>query len=500
MPATDSPPRILQGGMGAGVSGWRLARAVSAAGELGVVSGTGLDLVLARRLELGDPDGALREALAAFPRRDLADAVLARCFRRGGKAAGAPFHAKPMLSATPGPYAQALLVVGAFVEVWLARRGHDGDVGINLLEKIQAPTLPTLYGAMLAGVAVVLMGAGVPRAIPGALDALARGDAVDLRLDVAGAAPEERFVARFDPRGFLGAPPPTLARPRFVAIVSSATLAGALLRKATGRVDGFVVEGPTAGGHNAPPRGPATLSASGEPVYGPRDVVDLAAMRALGVPFWLAGSYGRPGGLDAARREGAAGIQVGTAFAYCDESGMDPDVRRRVLAASAAGRAEVTTDPRASPTGFPIKVVHLCDTLSDERVYAGRTRVCDLGYLRHAYRRADGALGWRCPAEPVDDYVRKGGDGADTVGRKCVCNGLMATIGQAQVRADGRAEPAFVTSGDAVADVAAFVPRGAQGYTAADVLRVLLDPAAPPTAGAAGRPGGTEGPGPARGG
>ena len=28
----------------------------------------------------------------------------------------------------------------------------------------------------------------------------------------------------------------------------------------------------------------------GEPVYGQRDVVDLEQMRALGVPFWLAGA------------------------------------------------------------------------------------------------------------------------------------------------------------------------------------------------------------------
>mgnify|MGYP000741757026 CR=1 FL=1 len=48
--------------------------------------------------------------------------------------------------------------------------------------------------------------------------------------------------------------PPPLARPRFLAIIASHALATMLARKATGKVDGFVVEGPTAGGHNAPPR------------------------------------------------------------------------------------------------------------------------------------------------------------------------------------------------------------------------------------------------------
>ncbi|MDG4862734.1 hypothetical protein P8605_31820, partial [Streptomyces sp. T-3] len=50
-------PQVIQGGMGVGVSGWQLARAVSRTGQLGVVSGTALDAVLARRLQLGDPGG-----------------------------------------------------------------------------------------------------------------------------------------------------------------------------------------------------------------------------------------------------------------------------------------------------------------------------------------------------------------------------------------------------------------------------------------------------------
>lgn len=36
-------PKIIQGGMGVGVSNWRLANAVSKLGQLGVVSGTALD-------------------------------------------------------------------------------------------------------------------------------------------------------------------------------------------------------------------------------------------------------------------------------------------------------------------------------------------------------------------------------------------------------------------------------------------------------------------------
>ena len=46
--------------MGVAVSNWRLANAVSRAGQLGVISGTGMDTVLVRRLQDGDPGGHMR--------------------------------------------------------------------------------------------------------------------------------------------------------------------------------------------------------------------------------------------------------------------------------------------------------------------------------------------------------------------------------------------------------------------------------------------------------
>ena len=57
-----------------------------------------------------------------------------------------------MPSLHPGQAFLDLAVLAAFLEVFLAKEGHAGCIGINLLEKIQLPTLPTLYGAMLAGV------------------------------------------------------------------------------------------------------------------------------------------------------------------------------------------------------------------------------------------------------------------------------------------------------------------------------------------------------------
>ncbi len=472
-----SHPVIIQGGMGAAVSNWELARAVSRQGALGVVSGTALTSVLVRRLQLGDPSGEVRRALAAFPLPAMAERVLTAYFIPGGKAASVPFATHPMPSLQPGLALTELTVVANFAEVFLAKSGHTGVVGLNLLEKIQLPTLPSLYGAMLADVDYVLMGAGIPRAIPGFLDQLAAGEPAQQKIEVEGALPGEEFTLRFDPVAFCGGPPPQLRRPHFLAIVSSATLALTLARKSSGRVDGFVVEGELAGGHNAPPRGPLQLDAQGEPVYGPRDTPDLAKIRELGLPFWLAGSQARPDKLAEALRLGAAGIQVGTAFAFCDESGISPELKRRMIQASRDGTAHVFTDPAASPTGFPFKVAELSGTLSEAATYAAREKICDLGYLRQAYRKPDGSVGYRCGGEPLESYLRKGGILADTIGRKCLCNGLMATVDLGQLRAGG-VEPAIVTAGNEVTDLARLVPAGDDHYRAEDVLRYLRGPAA----------------------
>ena len=163
-----------------------------------------------------------------------------------------------------------------------------------------------------------------------------------------------------------------------------------MLRRASGRVDGFVIESPTAGGHNAPPRGKLQLNAAGEPVYGERDQVNIAELRALGVPFWLAGGYGNAEKLREALEQGAAGVQVGTAFAFSRESGMRADLKKTLIAQAVAGTGQVFTDPVASPTGFPFKVAQLEGTSSAFNIYQERKRVCDLGYLREPLRRRRG--------------------------------------------------------------------------------------------------------------
>ncbi len=469
-----SHPRIIQGGMGAGISDWRLARAVATAGQLGVVSGTALDSILARRLQVGDPEGQMRRALAHFPVPEVAQRILDRYYIPGGKADTVAFLPLPMYTANPDPHLLELTVVGNFAEVWLAKEGHTGVVGVNYLEKIQLPLLPCLYGAMLAGVDYVLVGAGIPREVPGVIDALTEHQEVTLKLHVEGAPADAEFRTRFAPRELVPGELPRLGRPHFLAIIASVTLALALAKKATGQVDGFVIEGPTAGGHNAPPRGQLQLNERGEPLYGPRDEVDLEKIKALGLPFWLAGGYADPQRVQQALSAGGAGVQVGTAFALCRESGLEESLKHTLLQQVESGEVEIFTDPLASPTGFPFKVALLEGTLSDDAAYAARSRVCNLGYLRTTYLTPEGGLGYRCAGEPEAHFLKKGGTPEETEGRKCLCNGLLANIGLPQQRPGGYREQPLLTLGEGVEAVRQLIGGDHRSYTAAEVIGFLL--------------------------
>lgn len=455
--------------MGVGVSGWRLARAVAECGQLGVVSGTALDLLLTRNLQLGDPEGHLRRALSHFPYPAMVEPILEKYFIPGGKVASAPFRTPPMVSHQPGRATRDLVIVSSFVAVYLAKEGHQGVVGLNLLEKIQTPTLMALYGAMLAGVDVVLMGAGIPRQIPKILDDFAAGRAAEMRLEVKQAS--DPVSIHLDPSD-LG-PLPALKRPWFLAIVSSHVLAQTLHRKASGRVDGFIVEAAVAGGHNAPPRGAMEVTAEGEPIYGERDQADFAKFVEIGVPFWLAGGYGKMGKLSEARLLGAHGIQVGSAFALSEESGFEPGLKSRLIEAVRTRQLRIKTDAYASPTGFPFKVAAVEGSIADATVYQDRVRVCDLGVLREAFEKPDGEIGFRCAAEPVESYVAKGGIEEEARGRMCLCNSLCAAAGIGQVR-QGDIEPVLVTLGDDLDAIRDLLASTGGSYRAADVIARLL--------------------------
>jgi len=474
-------PAVIQGGMGVGVSGWPLARAVARTGQLGVVSGVALDATLARRLQLGDPGGHLRRALAHFPGPAAAERIVARYFVPGGLDPAQPFRPVPRLGLRPSQARTELTVAANFAEVFLAKEGHDGTVGINYLEKIQLATPAAVYGAMLGGVDYVLMGAGIPAGIPALLNAFAAHAPAQLPVTVAGGTGDQHLTsldpASFDPASFDGASltsAPPAGRPEFLAIISSAVLAGYLCRTEASRPDGFVLETPVAGGHSAPPRGRLRLDDAGEPVYGPRDAIDLDQVATHGLPFWLAGGYSTPQQVAAARSAGAAGIQAGTPFALCRESGLDAGLKRRLLEQAAAGTLTVRNSAHASPAGFPFKTAELAGTLTDADVYAARPRLCDLGYLRTPYQRADGGVGYRCPAEPAEAYARKGGLAEDAHDRRCLCNALLATIGLGQRRAGGWTEPPLVTLGQDHRCLDDLLHRYGHDYSAADVVGYLL--------------------------
>ena len=112
--------------------------------------------------------------------------------------------------------------------------------------------------------------------------------------------------------------------------------------------------------------------------------------------------------------------------------------------------------------------------MSEQAVYEARPRLCNLGFLRNAYKREVGGLGYRCPAEPVADYLKKGGAVEDTVGRTCLCNNLLATAGFPQRQPNGYLEKPIVTAGDDLVNVGRLVKPGETSYSAQDVVNYLL--------------------------
>lgn len=412
MPSMDFLPRVklIQGGMGAYVSNWRLARAVAAErpGETaGTVSGTALDVVYVRLLQLGDPGGHVRRALAEFDSRygtDIGQRICRRYFIEGGKAPHDYFKSAPMQipHALDGKTAFAaangsptsiplklddsvveLLIATGFAEVWLAKQGHAGRVFINFLNKIELPLIYAMYGAMLAGVDGIIVGAGNPEGLPTICSLLANHAASVRSVPVLYAGAGQEFTLAFDPKevagGALARAP--LPRPAFLAIASLEELVKALAASSSEAPDGFIIEHHTAGGHNASPTGPLKRDDRGQPIYDDHDEPDLAAIRQVDRPFWLAGGYGSRSGLQKALAAGAVGIQVGTVFALCENSGMKPEFRSAILHALRSGidEAELVQTTLFSPTGFPFKVVQLAGTLSDDDVYTARSRTCDLG-------------------------------------------------------------------------------------------------------------------------
>lgn len=468
----SSLPRIIQGGMGIGVSSWAMAKAVSQTGQLGVVSGTAIDSVLSRRLQDGDSDGSVRRALLQFPDHDFATEILRRYFIEGGKKKDVPYLLIPKLSLHPTDFSTKFLVLANFAEVWLAKENHTGLIGINFLEKLQLSTPASVYGAILAGVDYILMGAGIPSEIPRVIRELSNHEKTTISIAVENAS--TRYYLSFDPSTIIDSKTVATVKPKFLAIISSHALAAYLNRDADVRPDGFVVEGVSAGGHNAPPRGNTPIGSDGQSQFTIKDDADIEKIRATGLHFWLAGGYATPEKLTYAIAQGAVGVQVGSIFALSHESGITQGLRQRVLTQLAEKTLNVITDPLGSPTSFPFKYVELVETISEDREFESRVKLCDLGYLRTIVERPNNRIVYRCSGEPNKTFAFKGGANGATEGKKCLCNALLSNIGLPQVRATGYQEAALITLGSDLAGEAALLAIYPDGWSAVQAINYLL--------------------------
>lgn len=478
---------IIQGGMGAGVSDYKLARNVALLNDtrkgkyLGVISGTALDTILLRRLQDGDSDGKMRWALSQYPDKNYAEQIIDRYFIEGGKASEASYDGIFPTYSQDGKDIkikdndlERLIVLANFAEVTLAKEGHDYPIGINYLHKISWPLLPSLYGAILAGVDAALIGAGIFRDGHEVIESLSRRERASMTFTVKDG---EGYNMVFDPNDVY-VNDSGLEKPVFLGIVSND-----LGVRGLPNVDGYIIEGDIAGGHNAPPRSdkkrPA-LTESGEPNYGPKDENNLDRMKSIlskravergsEQPFWFAGGYAAR--LKEARKMGARGIQVGTPFAFCSDSGIESGLRARMIDEIVNGEPRVFTDPLASPSGFPFKVLQCSGTIAEVGAYENRQRECNLGYLFEFFDN-EGVVRTRCPAEKVDAYLVKGGKEDNTRGRKCICNALLSTIGHPNTTKDKSLELPIVTTGSDLNPVIEIVNEVGKVYNENDVVEYI---------------------------
>lgn len=505
--------KLIQGGMGVYISNWRMAKAVALekpGNTAGTVSGTGLDLIYVRLLQLGDPGGHVHRAMTAFDAKfgtSIGRKIYDRYFIDGGKSATARFKNPPSQIVRgldgsnsfsvpvqpPAPVTLTLdenivelLIATGFAEVWLAKEGHNGNIFINFMKKLELPLVYTMYGAMLAGVDGVIVGAGNPDGLPAICSRLVNHESVTIDLVVLYREPGEAFYVPFDPHlvadGKLTQKP--LRRPAFLAIASLENLVKSLAQSQSEAPDGFIIEHHTAGGHNAPPQGPLQIDSEGQPKYSKFDEPDLQAIRDVGLPFWLAGGYGNREKLQQALTAGATGVQVGSVFALSEESGMKSTYHTAIISEIKKGTqdAALVFTTMFSPTGFPFKVVQLNDTLANEAVYSARPRVCDIGLLQQrGFSKPDAngtrQLFHRCPAAPVENFVNKRGLLHNTEGKRCLCNGLISCAGLGQVDSQSGEpveEPAIVTMGNYLGDVRRLSRQGQAPYWVRDVVNDIL--------------------------
>ena len=134
-------------------------------------------------------------------------------------------------------------------------------------------------------------------------------------------------------------------------------LAAALAKRSNGPVDGFVVERPSAGGHNAPPRGAFGVDDAGQPaVRGARRRRLRRAHRSRSALLDRRRHHvSRP---TSTRPSPSARVASRSARSSPTATSREwtSNLRRRVLDEVKNASVTVTTSLRASSTGYPFKV------------------------------------------------------------------------------------------------------------------------------------------------
>ena len=99
------------------VSSWKLAREVARSGELGIISGTAMDVVVLRWLQDGDPGNLYRNALSHFPDQGMVKRFIDKYYVEGGKAKDTPYKPLAMWTLDATQELREACVLGNFCEV-----------------------------------------------------------------------------------------------------------------------------------------------------------------------------------------------------------------------------------------------------------------------------------------------------------------------------------------------------------------------------------------------
>ena len=465
--------RIIIPGMGVGISSLDFTRyllSLNLSELLPTLSMVLVERLFVYELQQGDPTGDFRRALTTFPFPKPAKLVLDTFFvERGiGKK-----ETVEMFTVDPSDLLNSLNICASYSYVYLAKEKSPNPISINYLTKLAMSQIGSLVGAILAGADFVTMGAGIPINIPQLMDSICKWENCSYPVPVVGKDGKNwNYSMNFDPRIFLGEKPYELKKPGLIPIVSSNLLATMIkIKFPPGSVFGIYIErtnsdgAPNSGGHNAGPRDKIA--------YGERDLIDYEKIAELDLPFWIGGGMASPEMLDWVMSIGGEGVGAGTMASLSNQSGMDPEISKKVRRLGFNHKLKVRTDMRFSPAGFPFKIDELEGTMSEEDVLKKMVRVCDQGGLRIPYETPSGDIDYRCPAEPVSSYLRKGGCIEDTVGKGCLCNGLFRTCDKLCKKSRNK-WPAAVTSGDDYSFLNKVMDHENDSYDMAKGLNYLL--------------------------